>query len=168
MGDGERVTAMASYVVMQAQGGGGGDADDAVFVRDGFAYLGFFVPVVWLLWHRLWIEAALALAVTVGLTALGNVAGVGLASPLLSLLVSLYMGLEGAALRIAALRRRGWHEFGVVDADSLDAAETRFFIDTVGVSDEAFDSRDPRPMASASRKADPGPALGFLLNPGKS
>ncbi|GLS29796.1 Protein of unknown function [Mesorhizobium albiziae] len=159
---------MASYVVMQAEGGRGGDADDAVFVRDGFAWLAFFVPVLWLLWHRLWIEAAFALAVTVGLTALGNVAGFGLASPLLSLLVSLYMGLEGAALRIAALRRRGWHEFGVVDADSLDAAETRYVIETVGVADDGFDNRDLLPMASASRKADPGPALGFLLNPGKS
>ena len=69
-------------------------------------FLGFIAPPLWLLWHRLWLAA---------------VAGLGSrrsrwpwrskprASPfprrLLPLLVSLYVGLEGAGLRIAALRR---------------------------------------------------------------
>ena len=119
---------MASYVVMQAPGGAAvRDADDAVFVRDGFAYLAFFLPVVWLLWHRLWIEAALALAVTVGLTAAWQCCGFRSRRRRCSRCWSRSIsGLEGAALRIAALRRRGWRECGVVDADSLDDAETRY------------------------------------------
>jgi hypothetical protein len=159
---------MASYVVMEPEGLVGADTDDVVFVRDGFALIAFFVPVVWLVWHRLWIEAALAIAITLGLTALGNVTGLGFAAPLLSTLVSLYVGLEGAALRIAALRRRGWHEISVVEADSYDEAETRHLVETSAVREAERDRPDLPPALRAVRKADSGPPLGFLLNPGRS
>jgi Protein of unknown function (DUF2628) len=158
---------MATYVVMQPERAGGRiDPEAAIFVRDGFALIAFFVPVVWLLWHRLWIEAGLAFAVTVGLTALGNISGFGFAAPVLSLLVSIYAGLEGSALRLAALRRRGWHEFGVVEADGYDDAETRYLIETGLVSEAGIGQHDPVPWPAAARSA--GPELGFLLNPGKS
>jgi hypothetical protein len=159
---------MATFVVMKPDGATQAGTDDAILVRDGFAYIAFFVPVIWLIWHRLWIETVLALAVTLGLAALGNVAGFGIAAPLLSLLVSIYTGLEGAALRIAALRRRGWHEFGVVEADNQEDAVTRWLIETAPRSEE-FERPDlPPPASGAMRKVDHGPALGFLLNPGNS
>lgn len=157
---------MASYVVMQPEGNA--DAEAAVFVRDGFAYIAFFVPAVWLLWHRLWIEAALAIAATLALTALGNVSGFGMAVPLLSLLVSIYTGLEGAALRIAALRRRGWRDLGVVVADSQDDAEMRWLIEAGALPEAESERPDFLPAPDASRRADSGPMLGLLLNPGKS
>ena len=84
------------------------------------------VPPLWLLWHRLWIEAALAFAVLMlGAAGSGETAD-SASPPALSLLVSIFVGLEGTALRIAALRRRGWRDWGVVDADTLDDAETRY------------------------------------------
>ncbi|TIW44359.1 MAG: DUF2628 domain-containing protein, partial [Mesorhizobium sp.] len=49
---------MAVYVVMEPPGLG--EKPDVTFVRDGFSWLGFLVSPLWLLWHRLWIEAALA------------------------------------------------------------------------------------------------------------
>ena len=158
---------MASYVVMQPEGNAGADAEAAVFVRDGFAYIAFFLPMLWLLWHRLWMEAALALAATLALTALGNVSGFGMTAPLLSLLVSLYAGLEGAALRIAALRRRGWRELGVVVADSQDDAEIRWRIEALP-EDAEFERSDFLSAPDVSRRPDSGPMLGLLLNPGKS
>jgi hypothetical protein len=160
---------MATFVVMKPDRAARAGTDDAILVRDGFAYIAFFVPVIWLVWHRLWIETVLALAVTLGLAALGNVAGFGVAAPLLSLLVSIYAGLEGAVLRIAALRRRGWHEFGVVEADNQEDAVTRWLIETVPLSETEFERPDlPPPASGIMRKVDHGPALGFLLNPGKS
>jgi hypothetical protein len=157
---------MATYVVMQpGRAGGRIDPEGETLVRDGFALIAFLVPVVWLLWHRLWIEAALLLALTIGLTALGNVDGFGFAAPVFSLLVSIYAGLEGAALRLAALRRRGWHEFAVVEADSYDDAETRYLIETGSISGAGFEQHVPV-LGPAGRKA--VPQLGFLLNPGKS
>ncbi len=158
---------MAAYVVMKApQDHGGADPEGTVLVRDGFAFLAFFLPVVWLLWHRLWIEALIAFAITVGLAALGNTTGFAVAGPLLSLLVSLYAGLEGAALRVAALRRRGWSEAGVVEADSKDDAETRWFFEK-----EALADGDPHrivtPPVTAPHRT-PQPSPGLLLNPGRS
>ncbi|MGO4834631.1 DUF2628 domain-containing protein, partial [Rhizobiaceae sp. 2RAB30] len=91
---------MASYVIMEPPPEASGRVSrEPVFVRDGFAFLAFLVPFFWLLWHRLWIEAALALGVALLLGGLGEYGGAGPLASLLSLLVSIYVGLEGAALR---------------------------------------------------------------------
>lgn len=111
---------MASYVVMEPP-----QADsDAVLVRDGFYFLAFLLPFLWFLWHRMWVEAGIALVVAI---LLGFVPVLGPASGMLGLLVGLYVGLDAAALRIAALRRRGWREWGVVEAANPADAELRYF-----------------------------------------
>jgi hypothetical protein len=156
---------MAIYVVMEPPQRG-----DAVLVRDGFHLFGFLTPPLWLLWHRLWIEAIVAFAVATVLAALGEVAGFGLAGSLLSLLVSIYVGMEGAALRLAALRRRGWKEWGVVEAVSLDDAEARYLIDAEhregGALREQSQTAGQRQPFVAARPS--GPALGLLNYPGKA
>lgn len=158
---------MASYVAMKPPGLAEG-AERAVLIRDGFSFLAFLVPPLWLVWHRLWIEAAFALAASMALTALGEVVGFGLTAPLLSLLVSLYVGLEGSAIRVAALSRRGWTDLGVVVADDAADAEARLFtgITTLTEAAPAPSSRLARPPASA-RPLPSGPALGLLHYPGK-
>jgi hypothetical protein len=124
---------MASFVVMEPPPA---LADrDAILVRDGFHVLAFLVPFVWLLWHRLWIEAAIAFALMLALSALGTVAGLGNAAPVLSFLVSIYVGLEGPALRIAAWRRRGWDEWGVVEADDAADGELRYVAEAAAEPD---------------------------------
>ncbi|MER8393903.1 DUF2628 domain-containing protein, partial [Mesorhizobium sp. M1340] len=102
---------MAIYVVMEPPGRG--ESVDTTFIRDGFAWLGFLVPPLWLAWHRLWVEAALAFVAMGLLSILGERLDLETAGSLLSFLVMLFVGLEGQGLRIAALRRRGWHEWGV-------------------------------------------------------
>lgn len=152
---------MASYVVMEPPG----RTADAVLVRDGFSLVAFLVPPLWLIWHRLWIEAALAFAVTLGLTALGEVAGFGLAGSLLSLLVSIYVGLEGPALRLAAYRRRGWRDWGVVSADNAGEAEIRYH----GEADTGVERIEKVAITAAAqpRPSPSGPALGMLHYPGR-
>ena len=63
---------MAIYVVMEPRRGA--EADE-VYIRDGFHWLGFLLPLVWLLWNRLWIETVLLLAVMLGLGVLGETSG---------------------------------------------------------------------------------------------
>ncbi|MER9295860.1 DUF2628 domain-containing protein [Mesorhizobium sp. M0621] len=157
---------MAAYVVMEPPGRGE-KADTTAFVRDGFAWLGFLVPPLWLAWHRLWIEAALAFVIMGLLSMLGEKLGLGLADSLLSLLVSLYVGLEGQALRISALRRRGWHEWGVVEAGWLDDADTRYALETDALADEAAPVQRMVPDAARARPAQPGMALGLTHIPGR-
>jgi hypothetical protein len=119
---------MAVYVVMEPPGRAP-DTAATVFVRDGFSWVAFLVPPLWLLWHRLWIEAVLAFVALGFLSTLGEAFGFMLADSLLTFLVMLFIGLEGQALRIAALARRGWKQWGVVVADDLDDADARYALD---------------------------------------
>ncbi len=157
---------MASFVVMRPPGDEGDDR--AQFVRDGFSFVAFVVPFVWLAWHRLWLEAALAFAASILVSTLGQTTSWGLAlSPAVTLL-GLYVALDGAALRIAALRRRGWTEAGVVEAANRDEAEIRWFAEHA-VSRPAPAERQPLPAALPGLQArSSGPALGLLSYPGKS
>jgi hypothetical protein len=157
---------MASYVVMEPPGRSE-KVEATTFVRDGFSWLGFLVPPLWLAWHRLWIEAALTFVAMGIVSMLGERLGLGLAGSLLSLLVSFYVGLEGQGLRIASLRRRGWHEWGVVDAGRLDAADTRYALETDTLSDEHAPAQRIVPDAAMARPTQMGMALGLTHTPGK-
>jgi hypothetical protein len=159
---------MASWIVMEPGNGRTGNAADATFVRDGFSLLAFLLPPLWLLWHRLWIEAALAVAALVLAAGLPKLTGFAVATPLLWLLVSVFVGLEGNALRIAALRRRGWQEWGVVEARNLDDADTHYAVETVGVDTDDQSSPLPSPpSANAGARPVAGEPVGLLLNPGR-
>ncbi|OBQ67494.1 DUF2628 domain-containing protein [Mesorhizobium erdmanii] len=157
---------MAAYVVMEPPGRSE-KVDTSAFIRDGFTWLGFLVPPLWFAWNRLWIEAALAFVVMGALSMAGQNLGLGLAGSLLSLLVSLYVGLEGQGLRIAALRRRGWHEWGVVQAGRLDDADIRYALDVEAQTEETTPAPRMVPDAALARPAQPGMALGLTHVPGR-
>ena len=162
---------MAIYIVMEPpQRQGAEAAERALLVRDGFAFFAFLVPPLWLAVHRLWIEAAFALVVGLALGALGTVAGFGLAGSLLPLLVAIYVGLEGNALRVAALRRRGWREWGVVEASNAGEAEIRYLAGEE--PQEAVQSAVPHSTGPMLGRTAPsglasGPALGLFDYPGR-
>ena len=158
---------MAAYVVMEPPGRGE-KVDATVLVRDGFAWFGLLVPPLWFAWHRLWIEAGIAFVVMGALSMLAQYLGLGLAGSLLSLLVSLYVGLEGQGLRIAALRRRGWHEWGVVEAATLDDADVRQALEAEPPADEVVPAPRMVPDAALARPSQPGIALGLTHIPGRS
>src|SRR5690606_10319368 len=101
-----RVKAMATYVAMEPASGPA--AVRTQLVPDRFVFVAFLAPVLWLLWHRLWLEAFVVLAVSFALGSLSMVPGQEGLAVVLGLLVALLIALEGGALRIAALRRRGW------------------------------------------------------------
>jgi Protein of unknown function (DUF2628) len=112
---------MASYVVMEPAHDRTGE--QAVFIRDAFAPLAVVLPVVWLLWHKLWIEAGVALIAMLGATAALEWLGLAPLAGLAAFLIGLYVALEGSALRIFAARRRGFAEKAVIDAASEADAE---------------------------------------------
>lgn len=155
---------MASYVVMEPPLRDA--AEKAVLVRDGFHVLAFLVPLLWFAFHRMWLEAVIALGVSVALFVAGSFAGLGAASGWLSLLVGIYVGLEGAALRIGSMKRADWNEWGVVEARNAVDAEIRY----LNERDEDAGPEAPRVMAPWSRTSPQarhsGPALGLLGYPG--
>ncbi len=158
---------MAIYVVMEPPAGGN-KAEDPIFVRDSFTWLGFLVAPLWLAWNRLWIEAALTFVVMALLSVVGEKLGLEGAGSMLSLLVSLYIGFEGQNLRIAALRRRGWREWGVVQAESADDAELRYAIEAEALSPQAAAPHRIVPDAAHARHTQAGLVLGLPHPSGKS
>jgi hypothetical protein len=151
---------MASFVVMAHSDASPDSSGEVVFIRDGFHFLAFLLPVIWLAWHRLWLEALVVLALALGLGALGNVFAADFAAFFAGLLLSAYVGLEGPALRIAALRRRGWRELAVIEAGNREEAELRFLAEEPPPSIPRTGAR--RVPLSAR---DDGPALGLLAYP---
>ncbi|MBO6900984.1 MAG: DUF2628 domain-containing protein [Rhizobiaceae bacterium] len=152
---------MASYVVMEPSSRADGETR---FVRDGFSFVALILPFIWLLWHRMWVEALLVFAVVMALGVGGELAGLQDVAMGLSLLISIYVALEGASLRVAALRRQGWREAGIVEASNEDEAMLRYF-DIHGESSVRGDAprRETRyPPAPASSGA---PALGLFAYP---
>jgi hypothetical protein len=114
---------MARFVVMEKPG----EPERAVFIRDGFSVVGLVVPLLWLLWHRLWFLALAALA----LLALAAALAFWLKFPALliaaEIALALSVALEGATLRCKAARFAGWQDAAVIHAESAEEAEIRHF-----------------------------------------
>ena len=157
---------MASYVIFEPPGPP--EPERAVFVRDGFHWLAFLFSVLWFLWYRLWIEAGLVFAAMVGLSALERIDGLQGAVSVASFLLALGLGFEAPALRIAALRRRGWREWGAVEANSGDEAAIRYLADAgaSAASEPTYEPSAPPSAPAAVRRRGTAPALGLLHYPG--
>jgi len=155
---------MASYLVLEPPEAASDGAEKAALIRDGFSLPAFILPLIWFLWHRMWIEALTVLVFGVALALLDARLGGALPVSILSILFSFLIGLEAAALRAAALERRGWRPWGVIEARRREEAELRY----------ASEAGRPEPARGAAPTAMPrpfqppkavGPAVGLLDYP---
>lgn len=156
---------MASYVVMEPPPAAA-KGRDAVLVRDGFHFLAFVFPFLWLFFQRLWLEGLVVLLAVILIGTASSYLFENNAGAVLSILVSIYVGLEGSAMRLGAMRRRGWREWGVVEAHDAADAELRYMAAIAGDDDEEVPP--PQPWGNGARpapRADSGSettALGML------
>lgn len=103
-------------------------ADDVVFVKDGFSWPAFFIPMFWLIYRGMWIVLIGYIAVlVVSSTLLGFLGVDDTTSFVVGLAVSLLMGFEGNDLLRWTLSRSGLRAVAVVQAGSIEDAERRFF-----------------------------------------
>jgi hypothetical protein len=101
----------------------GGDAE-VLAIASGFRWWAAIAPLLWLLWHRLWLGVALYLLFSVALGiafALGDIAEP--AATAIGLAVSLLIGLSAADYRRWTLERRGWRLVAVLRAEANVDAE---------------------------------------------
>ncbi|UXO82932.1 DUF2628 domain-containing protein [Brucella intermedia] len=148
---------MAQFVVLEPEETQ--NLEQAVFVRDGFHVWALVLPFVWLLAQRLWFEAFAVVGVTILLGLVATHFGIEGAVPVLTLLMSLFVALEGANWKIARLRRRGFVEKAVIDASDLEEAEIRYFC-------RLEDAGQPvAPLADFADKPAPRPALHWTQQP---
>ncbi len=129
---------------------------EVTFVKEGFCWPAFLLPVIWPLWHRQW----LALVAYAGGAAalMGAALFVGeSASLILALGYGWLVGASANDWRRARLRAQGYRFEGVYQAVSLAAAEERYFQASVteGASVSATRPVSPAnspPFAAARRR----------------
>lgn len=119
-----------------------GKPERVVFVPEGFSWAALLFTVVWALWHRLWMVAALLFALTSVLTVATNleVLGANFAA-LLHLGIAVIFAFEARNLEVKSLERAGFRRAGLIEAGSSEAAELAYFADRAAVSPQPATSR---------------------------
>lgn len=104
-------------------------ADDIIFVREGFSWWAFLLPVPWLLYRRLWLETLAyfflsGIVIHAGMTY--RAVGFQWAEVVL-FLMNLLLGFHANDLRRWAMMRRGRPLVAVVAGTNYQDCERRFF-----------------------------------------
>jgi hypothetical protein len=99
-----------------------------VFIKDGIAWPALFVPVLWILWHRLWLTLVWFIAFLLAVAWIGRLFGEDLAT------VGLFLGqvlfaLEASNIRRWSLHSRGFDDVGESFGRNVAEAEMRYFLD---------------------------------------
>jgi hypothetical protein len=103
-------------------------AERLAFVKEGFSWPAFFVPPLWLIYHRMWIELGLFVIVSGVLQwAFAFDPDIGALLGWASFALLVLFAIEANDLRGAALLRRDYRLAGVAMGSSLTEAELSFF-----------------------------------------
>ncbi len=86
------------------------DPADAVFVKEGMAWPCLVIPVLWMLWHRMWVPSAIVFACSLAIAAIGKVGGDLLTANLIGAGFQLAVALEANNLRRWSLGKAGYRE----------------------------------------------------------
>jgi hypothetical protein len=100
--------------------------EEFAFVKDGISWPALFVPILWILWRRLWL-ALIGYIIFVLAVAWTERLVNEEAATILAVLGAILFALEANNIRRHYLHRRGWRDVGSTFGQNLDEAETRFF-----------------------------------------
>ena len=104
-------------------------AAEAVPVKEGFSWPGFFFSVIWALWHRLWFWAiAFAVANIVLGWVLARAGGNEFVQSTASLALALIIGWTANDLRRRKLAKQGFKECAVMVANNKETALARYLM----------------------------------------
>ena len=143
------------------------DEERFAFIKDGFSWPALFVPVLWILWHRLWLVLVWYVVFVLLIAWMARLTNEDVASTV-AILGSVLFALEANNLRRLALAGRDWDEVGSSFGRNLTEAEARFFA-TGPAQPENLDRRPA--MLRAAHAPDEGseasdePILGLFPEP---
>jgi Protein of unknown function (DUF2628) len=105
-----------------------------LFVKDGISWPALFFPVLWILWHRMWLTLVYYIVFLLVVAWVGRLGGHEAAS-IIGALGGILFALEANNFRRMALRARGWIDLGPASGRDYGEAETRFFGEWAGEPD---------------------------------
>lgn len=104
------------------------DPNHVIFVKEGFCWPALFVPLVWLLYHRMWLLGAAYIGVSVVVALLGQWLGSdGAPAAIVGLGSGLIVAWEANGLRRWHLTRNSYRQMATIAAENLHDAEARYF-----------------------------------------
>ncbi|MFE1602789.1 DUF2628 domain-containing protein [Methylobacterium sp. ID0610] len=134
--------------------------DRAKLVADRFIWPAFWFTALWFFWHRLWLAGLLVLAAEVAAWAIGASLGLSpLAGFVVTLLLSLLIGLEASSLRRWTYERSGRPLRDAVTASDAKEAEVKLVGRWLDRHGPAAPSAPPRMPPYAKTGS---PALGLF------
>jgi hypothetical protein len=132
-------------------------ADRLAFVKEGFSWPAFLVPILWLLYYRMWLEFVLLALVYVALQLVFGTEPQGQTLfGWASLAIAVLFAFEANDLRAASLERRGYRLAGVASGRDRAEAERSFFSSWLPLQAKA--AREPERMPETRREAEAGPS----------
>jgi len=143
--------------------------EEAVFVKEGFCWPVLFIPVLWLIYRKLWlaligyVAAATAVAMATAMVTQAEIVATGT-----GLALNLVFGLVANDLRRWKFERQGLQLVGVVHGRTLEEAELRFFTSLIAGEDPVVSAPRHGPYSEeTSAKGDFGsePVLGLFPAP---
>lgn len=131
-------------------------ADQLVFVKEGVSWPAFLVPLLWLIYYRMWVEFVLLLAIYAALQwAFGSEPQGQALAAWLGLGIGVLFAFEANDLRTLSLERRGYRFAGVAGGRGRTEAERVFFA-TWLPQQQARPSKPITRAAEPSRATEPG------------
>ena len=133
-------------------------ADRLASDKEGFSWLALLVPLLWLIYYRMWIELIvlgliyLALQVVFGTDTQGQALAIWA-----SFAVGVLFAFEANDLRAAALERRGYRLAGVASGRDRTEAECSFF--TAWLPRQASVARTPVRGGEPRREQEAAPPV---------
>lgn len=106
------------------------------FVKDGISWPALFLPVIFILWHRLWLTLVYYVVFVLVVAWTDRLLGDDPAF-LVAILGTILFALEANNIRRAKLEGEGWTEVGGAIGRNAGEAEARFFTGWAGDSETA-------------------------------
>jgi len=133
-------------------------AEKLAFVKEGFSWPAFFIPLLWLLYQRMWIVFTVLLLIYIGVSvAIGADSQAQALSFWINLAISVLFAFEANDLREASLRRRGYRFAGTASGRSRTDAERSFF--NLWLPEQIRQARETDAMPAPPRDTEIRPPL---------
>ena len=146
----------------------GTTAEDLLFVKDGFSWPALFLPVLYVIWHGLWLTLVYWVIFVLAVAWAGRLAGDNFAM-LLAVAGSLLFAFEANNIRRLSLARRGFTEIGAASGRNISEAELRFFSELDKEAPIAIERREAVARGAftpeAREQASDEPILGLFPEP---
>ncbi|MEQ1889033.1 MAG: DUF2628 domain-containing protein [Alphaproteobacteria bacterium] len=104
------------------------DPRSVIFLKEGFCWPALFAPLLWMLYHRMWLAAAGYVGLSAMVALLGGMLGSQEApAALIGVGFGLIVAFEAHGLRRWQLLRNGYRQVATVASPDLPLAEARYF-----------------------------------------